>query len=97
MIDPPGPNDPSGHDDPNAYDRLDTPSFAPPVPPEGPKLPPGSIVDGKYLIASVIGEGGMGVVYAAEHTFLKKMVALKLLRPDVAAQPEAAARSACQL
>jgi tRNA A-37 threonylcarbamoyl transferase component Bud32 len=37
-----------------------------------------------YLIESVLGRGGMSVVYLAEHTGLKRKAALKLLTPELA-------------
>ena len=40
------------------------------------------MVAGKYRIEKIVGEGGMGVVYAAHHLVLDQRVALKLLLLD---------------
>jgi serine/threonine protein kinase len=42
----------------------------------------GAIV-GSYRIVSVLGRGGMGVVYRAEHTRLGRPAALKMLQPHI--------------
>jgi eukaryotic-like serine/threonine-protein kinase len=42
----------------------------------------GDVVAGKYRIEKVVGEGGMGIVYAAHHLVLDQRVALKLLLVD---------------
>ncbi|MBL8608117.1 MAG: serine/threonine protein kinase [Myxococcales bacterium] len=42
----------------------------------------GKTIDGKYLTERVVGEGGFGVVYAAQHLVLKQRVAVKVLKPQ---------------
>jgi serine/threonine protein kinase len=47
-------------------------------------LPINSIIDQKYRIISLLGEGGMGAVYKAHHLMLNKEVALKIcLSPNL--------------
>ena len=44
------------------------------------KLPgPGDVVDGKYRLERLLGQGGMGAVYAARHVKLGHAVAIKLM------------------
>lgn len=43
------------------------------------KLSPGNLIDRKYRIVGVLGRGGMGSVYAAEHVRIARRVAIKVL------------------
>ncbi|HEU5075375.1 MAG TPA: serine/threonine-protein kinase, partial [Polyangiaceae bacterium] len=51
-----------------------------------------TVVRGKYRITRLIGDGGMGAVYEAEHLLLKVPVALKFLHADLAERPGLAER-----
>ncbi len=44
----------------------------------------GAIIDGRYRLTEKLGEGGMGSVYKVEHVRMGKVLALKVLRPDIA-------------
>lgn len=46
---------------------------------------PGTVFESKYEIERLLGRGGMGEVYAARHTLLDKLVAVKVLLPEYAA------------
>jgi serine/threonine protein kinase len=52
----------------------------------------GQVVLGRYRILRLLGEGGMGVVYEAEHTLIEKRIALKVLRAAYSNQEELVTR-----
>jgi serine/threonine-protein kinase len=52
----------------------------------------GDVIAGRYRIENVAGEGGMGIVYEAEHLILRQRVALKVLRPGAMSSPAAIER-----
>lgn len=54
----------------------------------GDNLQPGTIVDGRFKLLRLLGQGGMGVVYAATHLNMNRTVAIKMLRRDSAQSPE---------
>ena len=45
-------------------------------------LQPGVVLAQKYRLTHKLGEGGMGVVWAATHVITQQPVALKLLLPE---------------
>lgn len=55
-------------------------------------LPAQRLIDGKYKLGRLLGEGGMGAVFEAEHTGLGVFVALKLLNDAFITEPNALSR-----
>lgn len=68
-------------DTPEAYAHTVASDAPPPMSTShGGELGPGAIVAGKYRLERVVGEGGLGVVWAATHVMTQKPVALKITK-----------------
>lgn len=55
-------------------------------------LQAGTILANRYEILQLLGEGGMGAVYKAADREVDRIVALKVIRPEMASNPEVLAR-----
>jgi len=51
-------------------------------------LMPGTVIDGKYRLELLLGKGGMGIVWRAEHAHLHGSVAIKFLLDRFRAKPQ---------
>jgi serine/threonine protein kinase len=49
---------------------------------------PGTVIRGKYRIESLLGRGGMGAVYLAEHLLLGRLRALKFISSELSQDPD---------
>lgn len=77
----------------NLDDRTPDPESVPPV--TGPRPPmarAGDVIDGKYRLDRILGEGGMGVVFGGVHLALETPIALKCLRPELLGDAQALGR-----
>jgi serine/threonine-protein kinase len=57
-----------------------------------PLIAPGTVLSDRYVIGRVLGGGGMGDVYEAVQRGLSRRVAIKLLKPELARNPEMLSR-----
>ena len=55
-------------------------------------LQPGTLLGSRYEILELLGEGGMGAVYKTADREVDRIVALKVIRPEMASNPEILAR-----
>jgi serine/threonine protein kinase len=62
-------------------------SAFPSVASEGPPLPPELAEHSRYRIVEVLGQGGMGTVYKAQHRLMERVVALKMIDRGLTGNP----------
>jgi serine/threonine-protein kinase len=62
------------------------------TPPAEPATLVGQTIGGRYRIERLLGEGGMGAVFEAEHTLMHKRVAVKVLHAEMSLMSEVVAR-----
>jgi len=73
---------------PSSLSGSDAPTMAEIPPGSTPVLSANKILGGRYEILQMLGEGGMGAVYKARDNEVDRMVGLKVIRPELAANPE---------
>jgi hypothetical protein len=78
--------------------QADSPSEAPaptgssPAAPSAGELPPELAEHSRYHVLELLGTGGMGSVYQAEHRLMERHVALKVINPGLMKKPAAVER-----
>jgi serine/threonine protein kinase len=94
MSTPSGLSDPAAKADgvPEASNAAIPKKERPSARPGGPESLVGAVLGGRYLIERLIGEGGMGAVYQAEHMHMHKRLAVKVLHTEMGRLPEVVAR-----
>ena len=56
------------------------------------RLSPGTVLNERYEVIELLGEGGMGAVYKANDLHLDRIIALKTIRPELASSTDMLAR-----
>ncbi|MFO0676924.1 MAG: serine/threonine-protein kinase [Polyangiaceae bacterium] len=72
--------------------RADAPSVDPLATTNPSEALIGVVIGGRYRIERLLGEGGMGAVYQAEHTLMRKRLAVKVLHAEMSRMSEVVAR-----
>ncbi|HEY7309418.1 MAG TPA: serine/threonine-protein kinase [Gemmataceae bacterium] len=75
------------HEPPHVGRAPETTTVLPAAAPQGPHMPAELAGHPRYRILDVLGTGGMGVVYKAEHRLMERMVALKVIDRGLTSNP----------
>src|SRR5262245_32061673 len=59
---------------------------------EAPAVPPALVDHARYRVLGLVGQGGMGAVYRAEHRHMDRLVALKVINPGLIRNPASVQR-----
>lgn len=56
------------------------------------ELPPGTVFADRYEVVNTLGRGSTGIIYKAKHLYLNRLVALKVLHPQLVCEADSVAR-----
>jgi len=85
-------SDPTIHSGIGAGKRPGPTTESPKARPALSALQAGTVLGGRYEILQQLGEGGMGAVYKVRDRELERVIALKVIRPELAQMPEVLSR-----
>jgi tRNA A-37 threonylcarbamoyl transferase component Bud32 len=80
-----------------AVEQPDQPPLQTPTCPSAADVPAALVGHPRYRVLGVLGAGGMGTVYKAEHRVMERVIALKVIRKELLDRPDAVERFALEV